>query len=331
MVYTNADQFPSKRDELSLLIANDPLDVILLTETIPKAQKLPLTAARIALPGFTLYTNFDPDIPNLGSSGIRGISIHLAEHLLASEVTIPDTNFNEQLWVNVRLQSNEQILIGCLYRNPSADAHTSTSDLCAILRAVTEPNPTYLLIAGDFNYPELIWPACSSLEHLSTHARKFLNTTQDCYLHQHVSQPTRYRASEQPHTLDLVFTNEEEMINSVSYLPSLANSDHICLRMDIKCYATMAQTDTSKLNVNKGNYNKFREDLSSVDWYEELHSLNFIQSWDYFSDIFNSILKACVPTVKNYSSRRNLYTNHEARRQTKVKWQLWSNYTRTHD
>ena len=121
------------------------------------------------------------------------------------------------------------------------------------------------------------------------------------------------------------------MINSVSYLPSLANTDHICLRMDIKCYATMAQTDTSKLNVNKGNYKKFREDLSSVGWYEELHSLNFIQSWDYFSDIFNSILKACVPTVKNYSSRRNLYKNHEARRQTKLKQQLWSKYTRTHD
>ena len=47
-------------------IADDPPDIIMLVEVIPKAQFMPIDQARLSLPGFTAYYNFDPSTPNLG-------------------------------------------------------------------------------------------------------------------------------------------------------------------------------------------------------------------------------------------------------------------------
>ena len=39
ILYTNADQFPNKREELLMFIGGKEIDVIMITEMIPKAQK----------------------------------------------------------------------------------------------------------------------------------------------------------------------------------------------------------------------------------------------------------------------------------------------------
>ena len=35
-----------------------------------------------------------------------------------------------------------------------------------------------------------------------------------------------------PSILGIVFTNEEDMVTNLLYLPPLGNSDHVCLRFD---------------------------------------------------------------------------------------------------
>ena len=65
MLYTNTDQFINKRDDLSVLICNDQPDLLLLTETIPKAQRLPISPALLHMPGYTLYSNLLPSTPIL--------------------------------------------------------------------------------------------------------------------------------------------------------------------------------------------------------------------------------------------------------------------------
>ena len=62
MLYTNADQFLNKREELLMLIANDNPDLIIITEVIPKAQVNPIPLSRLNIDGFSFYTNFDYNI-----------------------------------------------------------------------------------------------------------------------------------------------------------------------------------------------------------------------------------------------------------------------------
>jgi len=64
-----------------------------------------------------------------------------------------------------------------------------------------------------------------------------VETIQDKFLYQRVCDPTRYGPNVTPHILDLVLTNEENMVNNLQYLPGLGLSDHVCLRFDLTCYS----------------------------------------------------------------------------------------------
>jgi hypothetical protein len=54
------------------------------------------------------------------------------------------------------------------------------------------------------------------------------------YHNQHVKQATRYRGDNQPSLLDLILTNEEEMIDHVVHNAPLGNSDHEILEFNFK-------------------------------------------------------------------------------------------------
>ena len=134
MIYTNIDQFINKRDDLCMLIAGDEPDLILLTEVIPKAQVHPIPPATLSLPDYTLYVNFDPTEANLGRGGSRGICIFVRSRWQATEVSFPNFAFSEHLWISIPLQNRDLLLVGCVYRSPSADVNTSTDNLINLLR-----------------------------------------------------------------------------------------------------------------------------------------------------------------------------------------------------
>jgi len=60
----------------------------------------------------------------------------------------------------------------------------------------------------------------------SPRAQSFIDTAQDQFIYQHVMEPTRFRGDATPHILVLVFTNNENMIENLNYLPGLGSSDH---------------------------------------------------------------------------------------------------------
>ena len=91
-------------------------------------------------------------------------------------------------------------------------------------------NYTHLLIMGDFNYPDIDWENWSSNDITS---QKFIQTVQDAYLFQHITKPTRHREGQSSNCLDLIFTNEEEMIQHIEITDPLGISDHCTLLFDL--------------------------------------------------------------------------------------------------
>ena len=132
-------------------IADIPPDIILITEVIPKAQINPIDEARLNIPGFNLFLNFDPTLHNLGSSNCCNIAIYVSNTIKAMELLL-DTEFKENLWVSIPLQNNDPLSIGCIYRNPTANVTISKNSLCNLLNAAAT-FCSHLLISGDFNYP----------------------------------------------------------------------------------------------------------------------------------------------------------------------------------
>ena len=65
-------------------------------------------------------------------------------------------------------------------------------------------------------------------------ATKFLEMVRDTYLFQHVKKETRFRGDDQTRLLDLIFTNEEGMIDAIEHNAPLGNSDHETLEFNFK-------------------------------------------------------------------------------------------------
>ena len=109
-------------------------DIILLTEVIPKALKFPILSPTLEIYSYTLYTNFDPDVTP--PSNTRGIIAYIS-NLLNSKVVSFNSDFQEQ-FVRIELLSHYYLLVGTMYRSPSADPNISISNLCHLIEEVVE-------------------------------------------------------------------------------------------------------------------------------------------------------------------------------------------------
>ncbi len=106
-----------------------------------------------------------------------------------------------------------------MYRSPNSNAENSNK-LSQLLNKIKDTPHTHLLVMGDFNYKEINWSDNTTTVSENHPASLFLESIRDNYLHQHVNMFTRMRGEDTPHILDLVLTNEENMIDEIHYQPS---------------------------------------------------------------------------------------------------------------
>jgi len=167
--------------------------------------------------------------------------IYIANDLQPSEIHF-NASFEEHMWVTVKLMSNEWLFIGNIYRSLSSDnSHASTSDLCDLIELVCSTKPSFLLVTGDFNYPGVDWIQTFPL--VSNYfEQKFVDTIQQQVLQQMILHSIRYHTGSQlePHLLDLVLTNEPNMVKDIKYLTGLDMSDHICVSFNLECFVIPA-------------------------------------------------------------------------------------------
>ena len=90
--------------------------------------------------------------------------------------------------------------------------------------------------------------------------------------------------------LDLVFTSEPDMIDSVSVLGSLGNSDHNILLWSLQLYTTTRCFDRPTLDYSKADFCAMRQALSEVDWSHALQGDTNSQ-WTFLVSIMKSLEK----------------------------------------
>ena len=99
---------------------------------------------------------------------------------------------------------------------------------------------------------------------------KFLETVRDTYLYQRVREATRYRSDNQPSLLDLVFTNEEGIIESMVHNFPIGNSDHEVLEFKFQFGTNVNKTPIQqRLLFFKGNCEAINKKLTDIDWLQE--------------------------------------------------------------
>ena len=198
----------------------------------------------------------------------------------------------------------------------------TTTQICEIITEAAQRNSSHLVICGDFNYPGIDWE-CEYVDEISN-IRPFLDTIQDCHLSQHIFQPTRYRNEDTLGLLDLVFTNEEGMIQNLTHNAGLGESDHECIIFTLNCYEEGTDTTTT-YNYFRADCVTIRERLSQVHWVTKVRG-NFLNAYLSFLKVLETAMDSCIPRYKNVKSKKNIYMTPEAILKKDLKNRLWRRY-----
>ena len=130
---------------------------------------------------------------------------------------------------------------------------------------VNNTTPTYRIILGDFNFREIDGDqeiSSASENHIST---KFLEICRDNFLTQQVDRYTRYRDNSNPSMIDLIFTNMDNLVSDISYLPPLGNSDHVVLTFVINVNNAVNKVCRQKPLFFKADYMKLKTNIYQLE------------------------------------------------------------------
>ncbi|CAL4245945.1 unnamed protein product, partial [Meganyctiphanes norvegica] len=182
-----------------------------------------------------------------------------------------------------------------------------------------------LLILGDFNVPKIDWTNMNLLQGASRVERQILETTNDCFLYQHVRENTRYR-NMQSSLLDLIFTREEGDVKNIEVLCPLGKSDHGIVTGDfVSEWKTRAEPKPRRM-YHKGNYEKIIEELNQIDWKAAFEGKSEQEAWDIFKRELEVLVDKYVPLAspRDYNEP---WMNKPIMKLWKKKYNAWKRYT----
>ena len=172
-----------------------------------------------------------------------------------------------------------------------------------------------LVLVGDFNYKEIDWEneLCHTAldfngdQHM---AEKFLTCTQENFLFQHVSTPTHFRPNCKPSLIDLVFSNDPNFIYDMQQYDPIGASHHNMIIFSCNFFPYKKDVSgTTKLSMNKGDYNNMRLSASGIDWdaiFDVEKDVDYW--WEGFENEYKKLTKEFIPEVKARNTVKRTFT-----------------------
>ena len=262
-----------------------------------------------------------------------GVILYYRNDLQCEIIDKPETNVPDSLWCHLLLNGNDTCLLGVIYRPPLSSPEMD-SCLGSAIRFALKQSHTHVLITGDFNLHALDEPA-SPNQSFKAELQDIITTYP---LYNHVFSPTRFRSGNKPSLLDLVFTNEELMIDGLIVDTPLGRSDHAILRFNYFCYGTYNEDNTKTLRTVT-NYNTLANLVSAHSWcfmnQGEVDSV-----WEQFVETFNNLVATASETKTVKPKKMTSFIRSRTRKWMKNRdsaWRIhknisnentWANYVR---
>ena len=319
ILYTNADQLPNKLTELRTRTDIEKPHIIVVTEVNNKHSKANPDPVIFNLDGYQMHTT------NVSSKG-RGIIIYTHQSIPNTLNISAKTEFSEYKLISIKVDKNIDFLVAAIYRSDSGTKENN-ENLLKLLKEISGMRQSHKLIIGDFNYKEIDWESWSTSKSENSEEQAFINCIQDIYWFQHVTSPTRYRTDHEPSTLDLVFTNEESMIEQISYQSPLGKSDHSVLYLKYLLKQPSSFIPKTIHVYDKGNYHKMNEELN-IDWQMQLnpaHDVN--KQWETIKTKIKEATDKHIPsyqtTEKGLWKKGRIPLTAATRKEIRKKHRLW--------
>ena len=193
-----------------------------------------------------------------------------------------------------------------------------------IVKACEVAGHNRILLMGDFNLSGINWIENITVGSEVSLSFRFNECIKDCFLYQHVLEPTRFRG-EQESTLDLVFTKEEEDVKNIEIDNPLGRSDHASVIGDLVCEWKAKTIFKPQRLYHKADYEVINRLINEVDWETEFEGKNIHQKWACFKSKLEEIINQCVPMSepKRYQAP---WMNRRVVASYKRKYHAWQRY-----
>ena len=101
--------------------------------------------------------------------------------------------------------------------------------------------------------------------------------------------------------IDLLLTNEEDMIHEVSHLPPLGLSHHAGLLFDYRCYTEPAKCQIDKVAYKyySGNYRDMKQFLRDYDLVSAINNKRAGEAWEIIDAVLREASTRFVPNIKS--------------------------------
>lgn len=283
----------NKRTELHAVIYTYKPHIFGITEIYPKNRRCNIQDAEFHISGYNLFKYRKP------GSGL-GVAIYVKETIPAEPVSIPGDHSNtESIWCSIKPDGARQLLVGCIYRSPSSP-DVSNSELNSLIKSAANLHYDDICIMGDFNYPEIDWPAAAPPQNPDHIASRFYDVTvNECYLTQHICQPTHHRGNQRPTLIDLLFTSDADDviqtgIDSLQHLPGLGLSHHDVILFTLSTQVSYKSKPITRVMYDDGDYNAIRSELSAIDW-ATIHTMDIQNAWSFIKQRLSDSVNRHIP------------------------------------
>ena len=114
----------------------------------------------------------------------------------------PGLSYDEVCLLETRLRGGDILLFGCFYRSPTPTSMSEQNkgNLHKLRRSLSRKKYSHKCFVGDFNYRDINWVSWTTPppppHNEDSNEAEFVETIRDCYLHQHIDEPSRRRGND---------------------------------------------------------------------------------------------------------------------------------------
>ena len=265
-VLINARSIINKKQELEAMVLEENPDLIFITETW--ADEIH-SSAELKLSGYDCHRN-----DRQGRGG--GCIIYAKEDLKTTPLEVlTNTDRTDTVWCKV-----EDLTLGVCY-NTTANSVEDEEPLLELMRKACLKDA---VITGDFNHESIDW----ELMEAQAEGQRFLDQTQDLFLHQHVEEATRGE-----NILDLILSTNQEQLRNVTVTERFGTSDHNKIKFEIVVNEETKQWKEKYRDYRNADFNLIRNEMRNAEWREVNENIQTM--WDELKD---KLEEAVVKHVK---------------------------------
>ncbi len=303
----NARSIVNKWHSLELFVYEHDPDLIFITESWGKHDNV------FNLPGYVTFRNDRENRPG------GGVLIFIRSQLKPIFYS-PNIKYSESVIFDIQCGALSFCFV-CFYRSPDA---SPDSDRCFLdqIEEIMNRHCGVTVLLGDFNLPDINWDNFVWPPRLDS----FMNIIMDHFLSQMVLEPTHQNGN----ILDLIFTDDTDVISTVNILENFASSDHFVINFQVAVNNSSKPIPIPTFNFWKANWQLYREHLQLLDW-DTVFSFNSADDiWKAFQGNINSALSISVPkrSVKPASNKFPWFNDLELQHLTRKKSNIFRAYKR---